>query len=84
MVKGNKSSNPVKLVLNNKEYNRIVFGKEPFPMRSDKCGDCGATKGKLHKLGCDIERCPNCKGQLATCNCNFSIKSGKLAKVKIK
>jgi hypothetical protein len=33
------------------------------------CHDCGITNGhgNIHHLGCDIERCPVCRGQLISC-----------------
>jgi len=34
-----------------------------------RCGDCGATARAFHHLGCDLERCPNCGGQLISCGC---------------
>ena len=34
-----------------------------------KCHDCGVEEGQLHKYGCDMERCPKCRGQLISCNC---------------
>lgn len=33
------------------------------------CGDCLVEEGELHKFGCDMERCPKCKGQLISCGC---------------
>jgi hypothetical protein len=34
-----------------------------------KCHDCGAMEGEIHELGCDMERCPFCAGQLICCDC---------------
>lgn len=31
------------------------------------CGDCNAGPGQPHHPGCDIERCPNCGGQMLMC-----------------
>lgn len=31
------------------------------------CHDCDAKVGELHMLGCDMERCPVCGGQLISC-----------------
>jgi hypothetical protein len=36
-----------------------------------RCGDCGVARGGLHHLGCDIQRCPVCRGQLISCGCRF-------------
>ena len=35
------------------------------------CHDCGILNkiGNLHHFGCDMERCPKCKGQLISCYC---------------
>ena len=36
-----------------------------------KCHACGVEEGQLHQLGCDMERCPFCGGQLISCNCPY-------------
>lgn len=37
----------------------------------NRCPDCGAAWGQLHEPFCLKERCPYCRGQLATCDCIF-------------
>jgi len=36
-----------------------------------RCHDCNIVnkKGNIHHFGCDMERCPKCKGQLISCGC---------------
>ena len=38
---------------------------------NERCHDCNIVnkKGNLHHYGCDMERCPSCKGQLLGCEC---------------
>src|SRR5688572_13900076 len=33
------------------------------------CHDCNVKPGGFHHPGCDMERCPKCKGQLISCGC---------------
>jgi hypothetical protein len=36
---------------------------------SERCPACGAKAGDYHVLGCDVEQCPYCGGQLISCDC---------------
>jgi hypothetical protein len=38
-----------------------------------RCHDCGVKEGGIHKLGCDMERCPFCGGQLISCDCPYKV-----------
>lgn len=57
--------------------NRVIVypdGKElparPFvDQYGDGCWDCGVSDGNTHHNGCEIERCPRCRGQLIDCGC---------------
>lgn len=40
-----------------------------FSESSGRCHDCNIKHGGKHHPGCDVERCPRCKGQLITCGC---------------
>lgn len=53
------------------ETPRIRYGDEGLDWGSaDRpCHDCAAIKGEFHVPGCDMERCPSCRGQLFACGC---------------
>lgn len=42
------------------------------------CPDCGAKANEQHNDGCDVERCPDCGGQLISCACGGDITMPRL------
>jgi hypothetical protein len=58
------------------DFEPVRFGNETDPRWKEyaakvaRCGDCDAKPGNYHHLGCDIEECPRCAGQLISCECN--------------
>jgi len=45
---------------------------EPYSSASNLCPSCHAAVGEFHTLGCPVEICPWCSGQLTYCNCRFT------------
>jgi len=43
----------------------------PLQADQDVCPACHAVTGELHELGCPVEVCPWCGGQLVACSCRF-------------
>jgi hypothetical protein len=44
---------------------------EPLQVDREICPACHAVSGELHELGCPVEVCPWCGGQLIHCSCRF-------------
>jgi hypothetical protein len=66
------------IILMGEKFERIPFGAEhSFLGQKDflrgyyeyACHDCDAVEGLYHGLGCDVEVCPRCRGQLLSCGC---------------
>jgi hypothetical protein len=45
---------------------------EPHTTDPNLCPSCHAAVGEFHTLGCPVEICPWCNGQLTYCNCRFT------------
>jgi hypothetical protein len=44
---------------------------EPYTADLNLCPSCYTGEGEFHTLGCRVEICPWCNGQLTYCNCRF-------------
>lgn len=59
--------------IDGKSYARIPYGQECADLagiaKERPCHDCAVKEGQLHVIGCDVEVCPKCKGQVISCDC---------------
>lgn len=48
-----------------------LWERNTYYDRRKRCHDCGIVNepGNIHHMGCDVERCPKCDGQLISCEC---------------
>ena len=44
---------------------------ETWKINQALCPVCSVAIGEFHHLGCSVEVCPWCQGQLSKCNCRF-------------
>jgi hypothetical protein len=50
----------------------VRYGKDPgWGRPKGRCSDCGVLPGGFHHVGCDIQSCPGCRGQLISCGCSW-------------
>jgi hypothetical protein len=68
MVDGLQGCTCKTIIVNNTRMDRDAS----YYDKGVNCHDCAIANvpGNVHHWGCDIERCPSCKGQLLSCDCN--------------
>lgn len=71
----------IKGVTINEEFRpRIPYTPPYYGENYENCHDCGATEGRYHHPGCDMETCIGCLNQLISCACEANIQ-GKPFKI---
>jgi len=59
-------------------FQRAAAGFSSLPaydaaaFNENRCPVCAVTAGEYHIMGCPVEICPWCGGQLTDCNCRFT------------
>jgi hypothetical protein len=62
------------IVIRGHSYERIryvprgAWERAEFP---DRCPNCEIRRGCFHHVGCELEMCPACEGQLTECGCEY-------------
>jgi len=57
--------------LGDRMLGRVRYGDErdDWDAENVPCHDCAVLKGQFHVPSCDVEECPNCRGQRLSCDC---------------
>ncbi len=62
----------------NKDFLKQLTASSTLPVSTHSeqeakafCPACSVAEGEIHQLGCPVETCPWCEGQLSYCNCRF-------------
>jgi hypothetical protein len=62
------------VILGGVRFRRVRLGRETPDWwvalePATTCHDCNVVRDQFHHLGCDMEQCPKCSGQLLSCGC---------------